>query len=310
MEFKSKIIIHKLFFHICVISFCVNSFAQENSKTTISVYGLKSIGISQDLAESLQEHLESNLLKFDHYEILSRNDIDLILKENRFQQTGICTEEECLIEAGHILGVEKIITGTISMVGTTYNVVLKLIDVNTAKLESSVNHKHSGSIDTLLDVIEISLYTLLGRDNVTAADSVKQYKIDSLTQHYIENLKEEIVALKSTTTELQRNMEVEKNMIDNLQKKQKLLEEKELDLQVEKDNEDSTQDEMRDKELTAFIFSEKNNTEDIQSENDRIIVSQNTEAIRKKSRRIGIGAIALLSAISLSVFLGQVIGSK
>lgn len=157
------------FTFIIVIS-NIHIYAQENQKkTTISVYGLRSIDIPQSLAEILQEHLESKLMMFDQYDVLSRNNIDLIFKENRFQQTGVCSEEECLAEAGHLLGIEKIITGTVSRLGLIYNIVLKLIDVRTAKLESSVSRKYSGEPDSLLNIIEVSLFHLLEEDENPAS---------------------------------------------------------------------------------------------------------------------------------------------
>jgi hypothetical protein len=51
----------------------------------VSVYGLKAIGTSQDLARALQEHLEALLIRSSRFEVLSRTDIDLILRENRLQ---------------------------------------------------------------------------------------------------------------------------------------------------------------------------------------------------------------------------------
>jgi TolB-like protein len=148
----------------------------------MSVFGLKAIGISQELAESLQEHLESNLLQYRRFEVLSRSDIALILKENQFQQSGTCTGDECVVEAGHILGVQKIVTGTLSKIGNTCNVVLKLIDVQSGKLESSANRQYTGGVEGLLEVMEqllddvVDEATVRGflpeRDTVVVRDTV------------------------------------------------------------------------------------------------------------------------------------------
>jgi TolB-like protein len=131
-------------------------------KITISVYGLKAISVSDNLAESLQEHVESNLINYGLFDVMSRSDMDMILKENRFQQSGACSDEECVVEAGHILGVQKIVTGTVSRVGHTYNVVLKMVDVESGRLESAANRKHTGSIDNLLDIAEEMVGELIG----------------------------------------------------------------------------------------------------------------------------------------------------
>ena len=185
---KNHVTILAIFFYLFAFGINNNISAETTKKITISVYGLKSIGIPQSLAASLQEHLESNLLKYEQYDVMSRNNIDLILKENKFQQTGACSEEECLIEAGHILGVEKIITGTVSMVGSTYNVVLKMIDVETAKLESSVSRKHSGNIDTLLDIAEVSLKTLIGENQKYASEKEVQEERELREKAYKEKV--------------------------------------------------------------------------------------------------------------------------
>jgi len=138
-----------------------SAFAADKARPGITVYGLKAIGASQELATSLQEHLESKLLAYGAFDVLSRSDIDLILSENRLQQSGACTDEDCLVETGSLLGVEKMVTGTLSQVGLTYNLVLKLIDIRTARLEASASGRHTGTADRLLDVSDELLRKLL-----------------------------------------------------------------------------------------------------------------------------------------------------
>lgn len=289
-----------ILFHCFIITFWINLNAEVRSKTAISVYGLKSIGIPQSLAESLQEHLESNLLKFEQYNVLSRNDIDIILKESRFQQTGICSDENCLAEAGHILGIEKIITGTISMVGSTYNIVLKMIDVKTAKLESSVNQKHSGNIDTLLDVIEVSLHILLEEEQKAVREKEKRENVEKLKTELAElknkaaqlhEVREELQEKKQELEETQHNYELSKTA--ELQLKQKLRETEETQQDI-----DSTNVRYGDTEEPAF----KANNSDIQNQ-DKVSTS-------KKGKKIGIGAIALLTTIGVGVLVYQLLGGS
>lgn len=127
----------------------------------VSVYGLKAVGVDQGLAVSLQEQLESSLTMYGTFEVLSRTDMDLILAEGRFQQSGACTDESCLVEASSLLGIDKLITGTVSRIGSSYNLVLKLIDVQSARVESAANGRHAGPPDGLLDVGETLLVRLL-----------------------------------------------------------------------------------------------------------------------------------------------------
>ncbi|MBD3418530.1 MAG: hypothetical protein GF398_00280 [Chitinivibrionales bacterium] len=129
--------------------------------TTISIYGFKSINIPDDIAASLQEHIESNLLGYPHYSVLSRNDIDKILEENWISGSGLCNENSCLIETGNILGVQKLITGTIGKVGRTHNIVLKLIDIEEGRLEASSSRRYAGTIDSLFSVATLCVGDLL-----------------------------------------------------------------------------------------------------------------------------------------------------
>ncbi len=295
-----------MLFQLLVISFCITLFSEEKGKTTISVYGLKSIDISQNLAESLQEHLESNLLNYQQYNVLSRNDIELILKESRFQQTGICQEEDCLVEAGNLLGVEKIITGTISLVGTTYNVVLKLIDVATAKLESSVNKKHSGSIDTLLDVIEVSLRTLLGKEQYVSKERLEQ---EQLSKERIEKLKMELAVLKERTTQLNEDWEIEKNRNLQLELNQKILKEEKEQLQEKIDTENTADKVAAQSESTAGETFKAVDSSDLYVPDNNSNDYNTTAPAKKQGRKIGIGAVLSIAVIGVGVLLGQMAGT-
>lgn len=159
-------------------------FARQDTKETISVYGLKSIGIPKILARSLQEHLESNLIQYDRYSVLSRNDIETILKENNYQQSNPCLQKECIVKVGHLLEVDKIVTGTISKVGSTYNLVLKLIDIKTTEIEISANNKYSGSIDSLLMVMEMTVEELCKEKPVINEEPLITRKEETTIQEY------------------------------------------------------------------------------------------------------------------------------
>ena len=185
------------------------SFAWAQSEYTVSVYGIEGIGINRDLALSLQEQLESNLTRYNRFRVVSRNDMDKVLAENRIQQSGICLDEECLAKAGSVLGVDEIITGTISRIGHTYNIVLKQISVENGTIRSSVNKQFTGTVDSLLNVASLALFELISpapevvrpapqifRDTVYSTDTVV-VTIES----NLENLKESIEGKEVSSVE-------------------------------------------------------------------------------------------------------------
>ena len=301
-----------MLFYLFIIAAYGNTYAGVQGKTTISVYGLKSIGIPQSLASSLQEHLESNLLRYEQYDVMSRNNIDVVLKESRFQQTGACSEEDCLIEAGNILGVEKIITGTISMVGSTYNVVLKMIDVGTAKLESSVNQKHCGSIDTLLDVIEISLHTLLGDRQKSEKEIEEQKEVEQKEISYKENLerlKAELEKVRNKTDELRNNWEEEKNNVALFKYLHKEQEDKIRELEEMQNEYELNKEADVSPDSIVQVVSSSN---DSFTGNDRYNTEKNNGGIgeSKKGKKIGIGAMIILGVVGVSVLVFQLSGAN
>ncbi|MDQ1331023.1 MAG: hypothetical protein QG578_1288, partial [Thermodesulfobacteriota bacterium] len=71
-------------------------------------------GISRPLADKVIHEFSTS----DKYEVIDRGTMNKILKEQKFQMTG-CVAQECKVEAGQILGVGKIVTGSVGIVGKT-----------------------------------------------------------------------------------------------------------------------------------------------------------------------------------------------
>jgi hypothetical protein len=133
-------------------------------RLNISMSQIKAVNIPEQLAVSIQEQLESDMINYGRYNYVSRADMDAIMLEMKFSQTGMSESEEGLLKAGNMLGVDKIITGTISRVGRTYNVVLKLIEVKSARIEASSSRKIAGDADSLLYISKGMLQQLLKKD--------------------------------------------------------------------------------------------------------------------------------------------------
>ena len=66
-----------------------------------------------------------------------------------FQQTG-CTTNECIVEVGRLIGVEQIVGGSISKVGSTYSISARIVSVETGKILKTATRDYRGEIDDLL----------------------------------------------------------------------------------------------------------------------------------------------------------------
>ncbi len=93
---------------------------------------------AENIAAALSDPLRNELVNTGYCKVCDRANMETILKEVGFQQSG-CTSSECVVQVGRILGVEKIITGSVGKLGNTYNISLQLIDVATGLVDRSVS---------------------------------------------------------------------------------------------------------------------------------------------------------------------------
>jgi len=103
----------------------------------------------KDISRSLADKVIHEFSQSDRYEVIDRGNMNKILGEQKFQMSG-CVAQECKVEAGQILGVGKIVNGSVGLVGKTYYLTLQLIDVKTGKVELSAEDECKCEIDELL----------------------------------------------------------------------------------------------------------------------------------------------------------------
>jgi TolB-like protein len=140
---------------IILIVILAPAFAQDNnSKTNIAVIDLSSRGgLSQSEIGTLTDRLRSLLVRTNAFNVVDRGKMEEILAEQGFQMTG-CTSAECVVEAGQILGVEQMISGSIGKIGRLYTVDIILIDVGTSQIIKSITRDYQGEIEGLVELMQ------------------------------------------------------------------------------------------------------------------------------------------------------------
>jgi len=124
--------------------------AQTIRKTAVAVMDLRGSGLSETDAKFLTERLMIELQRTDVFDVLERDKMDEILKEQGFQQTGACDQTSCLVEAGRLLPVQKMIGGSVGKFGETFSVQIRLINLKTAKVEKTAFKDFHKKMDFLL----------------------------------------------------------------------------------------------------------------------------------------------------------------
>ena len=75
--------------YLIYFAFISSLFAKE----IIAVLDLEQIGLSDQEATILTQRLTTKLIAIDRYQVVERNNMDKILKEQKFQHSG-CTDAE------------------------------------------------------------------------------------------------------------------------------------------------------------------------------------------------------------------------
>jgi len=143
--------------------FSLNIFAVGDStqtKTNIAVSDLAGQGIDASTAAVISDRLRSELFNTGMVSVLERSQMQEILKEQGFQQTG-CTSDQCAVETGQLLGVKYMVVGSIGLVGHTYTIASRLIDVSTGKMAATANVDCKCEIDDILSQSTVKIASKL-----------------------------------------------------------------------------------------------------------------------------------------------------
>ena len=86
-----------------------------------------------------------------------------ILEEQNFQLTG-CTSDECAVEIGQLLSVNTMVAGSIGKVGATFSIVVRIIDVQTGKIDRTIIRGYRGELYGLLTEMVFIAGELVGAE--------------------------------------------------------------------------------------------------------------------------------------------------
>jgi hypothetical protein len=121
----------------------------------IAVVDLDAQCVTKAEAATLSENLRSTLVETKYFQLASRADMEKVLTEQKFQRTEMCNDNQFLAEIGRSLAVEMILGGSVGQVGGVYNLTLRLVNVETSKIEASAYKDLSDQKDLLKGVREL-----------------------------------------------------------------------------------------------------------------------------------------------------------
>jgi len=90
--------------------------------------------ISPDMKLPLTNAIIGVLVSLNKFLVIDRANRDSMLAEIGFQQTG-CVDNACSVQAGRLLGVNRMVVCTVSLIGNTYNITVQVLNVETGQIE-------------------------------------------------------------------------------------------------------------------------------------------------------------------------------
>jgi Curli production assembly/transport component CsgG len=122
----------------------------DKGQIPIAVNDLTGEGVEASEARIISDRFRSELINSNTFRVMERGEMETILKEQGFQQSGMCNDKSCMVEMGQILGVKQIFAGTIGKIGGMYTISTRMIDIATGEVRFSVTVDCKCSISDVL----------------------------------------------------------------------------------------------------------------------------------------------------------------
>lgn len=135
-----------------IVFLCLAWVAQAR-QVQVAVNDLVPRGVAQTDVEILGDRLRAELLATGMVRVMERSQMDQILKEQAFQQSGACEGGECAVQIGKLLAVDRMIVGSVGRIGELYTVQTRILDVGTGEIVFGANQDHAGRIEDLLSKV-------------------------------------------------------------------------------------------------------------------------------------------------------------
>lgn len=131
-----------LFFAVILAT---NAFGQ---KRTIAVLDLAG-PLTRPQLDTITHRLIEKVNRSREFQSLSRDTVREKLRAGGYRQEA-CSEADCAVEAGRILGLDLITVGYVGQAGDMFFVTLHIVDISTGKLHKGVTMDLSGPLENVM----------------------------------------------------------------------------------------------------------------------------------------------------------------
>jgi len=181
-----------LFILLLITSMCLpySSFAKEK----LAVMDLKAkYGVADGLAEALSVEVRNAIHGQGEYQVLSKEDLETIAERTKMRQSLGCDDTQCLIDFGQAIGTKYMVAGSVSKLGDTYSVDLRLIDTegDDTGVKNRASKKCACPEDQLFGTAMDAATLVMGKEiseTVAAAETATETVSPGLSQADVSNV--------------------------------------------------------------------------------------------------------------------------
>ena len=139
------------------------NFILAEEKPTVAIIDFDSYGIGKSQVNMLVERLRTEIGNTKAVRLIERNAVDKIMEEQKFQLTGLTTNN-IVAEIGNILGAQFMINGVIGKIGDKYTIDCKMFSVETGETIRTSNTTFEGKISGLLLEMQIMAWDIVNEE--------------------------------------------------------------------------------------------------------------------------------------------------
>jgi hypothetical protein len=135
----------------------------QGAQMSFAVLDLAASGVAPETARNLTQVLSAAVKSVAGSTVISSDDVAAMLQMSETKaRMGCLDDTSCIAEIGGALGVQKLVVGTVGLLGASYVVSLRLIDAKRVSVDNRTTESFTGTEDQLIGATKLVARRLLG----------------------------------------------------------------------------------------------------------------------------------------------------
>ena len=149
----------KIIITFIITLLCFSAMAEDRKVAVFDPAG----NANNTVKEIVREIISSVIVNTDGYAVLERQLINKVLEEQRIQVGGLVDDNQ-IVQMGKLMGAKYAFVSSVTiMLGNNYFVSIKMIDVQTGRIEKQNTEQTKRGMDDLIDVVKVQTSEIVGK---------------------------------------------------------------------------------------------------------------------------------------------------